>query len=186
MQRNADDAIKRDALRRLGRRAMSRAKLREALVRRWKDEDAVGAVVAELEQAGMLNDRAFAQEAIRQELRKSPAAPRALTHRLLTLGVESDIARDEVERAFADRDLRADAIEFAQKRLRRMGRSLSDDAKARRLAGAMARRGFDSDHIRAALDAMSIAEHTDCETNEPASLHANARTEDDAPDRIRP
>lgn len=141
-------SIKKDALRRLGRRAMSCAKLRDALVKRWSEPDTVNEVVAELERAGLLNDRAFAQEAIRQELRKSPAANRALVRRLKLLGVEESIAREEVELATADRNVRAEAHDFAERRLRAMSPKLTDEAKARRLSAALARRGFDYDMIR--------------------------------------
>ncbi len=142
------NSIKRDALRRLGRRAMSCGKLRDALVKRWSDVDEVNEVIAELERAGLLNDRKFAQEAIRQELAKSPAANRALVRRLKLLGVDETIAREEVELATEDRDLRGDARAFAERRLRAMSPKLTDEAKVRRLSAALARRGFDYELIR--------------------------------------
>lgn len=126
---------------------MSRAKLTDALMRRWNDAEAVQHVIQQLAKARILDDAAFAQEAIRQELAKSPAAPPALVRRLATLGVDESIARREVDRALTDRDEKDDIRALARKRLNAMSPNLSPEAKARRLAGALARRGFDAELV---------------------------------------
>lgn len=146
------DAIRRDALRRLGRRPMSRAKLLEALTRRWKDADAAESVVSQLEAAGLIDDRAFAQEVIRQEFCKGPAAAPALSRRLMTLGVDESLAIAEAEHAVAGANLEDDALRYGASLIASMPADAPDEAKARRLARSLARRGFDDDVIQSVIE----------------------------------
>lgn len=146
------DRIRRDALTRLGRRPMSAHKLEQALCRRWKDTDAVEQVIADLRSSGLINDQTFAREAIRQELAKAPIAAPALVRRLVSLGVDEPLAQDETRNALADQDPNAGAARLVAHRLSRMSMDLPKATKARRLAGALARRGFDATTIQEAIE----------------------------------
>lgn len=149
-----EERVRRDALARLGRRPLSRARLTDALVTRWKDAEAVSRTIDALADAGLLDDRAYADEAIRQLRLKGPIAPRALKHKLLRLGVPSGVADESISAATADDDPAADARSLAERRLARMPTSLPTETKRRRVAGLLARRGFDAEAIAAALSGL--------------------------------
>jgi len=146
-----DERIRRDALARLAKRPMSRTRLSAGLVKRWSDSGAVESVVAGLTRAGLLDDRAFADEAIRQALAKEPAAEAMLVHRLLALGVDESLARDRAAAALAGRDPLADARDLARATYASYPASTPHTTRLRRTAGLLARRGFDEDAIESAL-----------------------------------
>lgn len=148
------DRIRRDALDRLSRRPMSRSRLADALTRRWKNEPGVRDVIARLERAGLLDDRAFAAEAIRQELARAPAGAELLVQRLLGLGVDEELARDQAARTLEGSDPRADARTLAESRLRSIPARLPRPDRARRLGAVLARRGFDMDTIEEVVRAL--------------------------------
>ncbi|RMH26002.1 MAG: recombinase RecA [Planctomycetota bacterium] len=153
----ADQAgrVRRDALARLARRPMSRARLAAALIARWGDERAVSEVLDSLARAGLIDDRAFADEAIRQALAEAPAAEAYLVARLVGLGVDEALARQRAAAALANHDEDADARALARECLARAPESLPIEARLRRVAGRLARRGYDEETVRSALDGLS-------------------------------
>lgn len=132
-------ACRADALRRLGRRDLTRALLTARLAARW-GETIAARTVAELAAAGWLDDRAFAERRAGQLQLRSPLAADLLQARLEHEGVPERAARRAAEAAQDPQALHRQVLAW-----RREGRS--GDWMARRLG----RQGFDADTIAAAL-----------------------------------
>ncbi len=147
-----DERVRRDALDRLARRPLSRSRLADALLKRWKDADAVSRTIDALAGAGLIDDRAFADEAVRQIRARGPLAGRAIVQRLVKLGVPRALAEERVAVAASDDDPAEDARALAAQRLSRMSVSLPTETKRRRIAGLLARRGYDAETIAGTLD----------------------------------
>jgi regulatory protein len=131
------------ALRLLRRRALSEAELTARLAGKGFEGECVASVVGRLRELELIDDRAFAREALRQTTSRLPAGERLMRELLDRHGVESDVAEEAVsaERAASpgeDEQMR----ELIESRLKSM-RSLSPEAQARRLLGLLARRGFE-------------------------------------------
>lgn len=132
-------ACRTDALRRLGRRDLTRALLEARLAARWGQQIAER-TVSELASAGWLDDRAFAERRAGQLQTRAPMAPELLQARLEHEGVPERHARRAAEAAHDPQALHRQVL--AWKREGRPG-----DWMARRLG----RQGFDADTIAAAL-----------------------------------
>jgi len=139
----AAEALAREAaLAFLARRAWSAALLAARLVRAGHDERAAAGAVAALLADGWLDDRAYAQARAGQLSRRGAMAAEALEHALVEEGVAERVARAAAKgEAGTAEDLAREA-----KAARRAGQG------AARVAGRFARRGFDADSIRSALE----------------------------------
>jgi regulatory protein len=142
LARAADtEAAFRTVLRALERRPHARRDLGRRLLRRGLAADAVEAALTRAEQAGLLDDAAFARHyvATRAERGRGPAR---LIRDLGAMGV----ARAHVDRAIAEQwpsgaDRSALPAALAAKRAAQLG-SLPRPVKRRRLLAFLARRGF--------------------------------------------
>jgi regulatory protein len=153
----AVDKARKDALRLLGRRGYSCGQLVDRLKRKGHEEPAARAVVNELKADNWLDDEEYAR-AVAHEIRAhGPATPRLIIQKLRQRRIDADLARRVAEEALADADPVDEAVRLAEKRLRTMGHVPAATA-ARRIASALARRGFDMDTIRTALDRVKIAD----------------------------
>lgn len=132
-------ACRADALRRLGRRELSRAMLQSRLARRW-GEALAERTVSELAVAGWLDDRGFATRRAEQWRRRGPLPADRIQARLETEGVPEREARRAADRSHDPEDLHRQVRAW-----KREGRS--GDWMCRSLA----RRGFDADTIASAL-----------------------------------
>lgn len=134
----------------LARHAWSVAKMRERLLRRGVAEAAADTVIADLTRAGLLGDRAYAQDAARLELSRRPASDAFLEHKLVSRGVDERLAAREARRAAEG----VSELDRARALARRNARpDPKDPAGARRrLLGLLARRGFDAETARTAVD----------------------------------
>lgn len=133
------------ALRRLRHRARSQAEIRSDLEARGFDAGHIGAVIGRLGELKLLDDREFAREALSQTTRRAPAGERLLRDVLDRHGVTPEIAGEaieEVRAASPQEEQQARAL--IESRLKVM-KSLDAVAKARRLMGLLARRGFDEE-----------------------------------------
>lgn len=139
----AAEALAREAaLAFLARRAWSASLLRARLARAGHDEAAAAAAVASLVADGWLDDRAYAQARAGQLSRRGAMAAEALEHALVEEGVAEREARAA---ARAEAGTSEDLVREARAARR-------EGAGAARVAGRFARRGFDADTIRAALE----------------------------------
>ncbi|QOJ01773.1 MAG: regulatory protein RecX [Phycisphaeraceae bacterium] len=130
-------------------RGWSRAELTARLIARGCDASAASAAVDRLERLGLTGDAAYAREVVSAELRRQPAAAAFLTEKLERRGIGEERAAGEVARQTAGASEAARAEELARSAWRPGG----DDLKERRrLAGVLARRGFDEETAAWAIE----------------------------------
>lgn len=142
---------KRDALRLLSFRARSTAELAVRLRRKGYDREVADRVCGRLRDAGLVDDEAYAAETVGSILSRKPAGERFLEAKLRARGLTDDVARRAIAEHLADRDLLDDAIALAKSRIKRL-RHLDDQTQRRRLYGVLARRGFEVQVCRTAVD----------------------------------
>jgi regulatory protein len=138
------------ALRLVAGREMSAARLRERLLARGFPGEAVDEAVGRLTGAGILDDRRAAQAAARTLVTVRRRGRHRVGRELERLGFAKDLARDATQAVLADADERAVLDKVVASRLRGR-RTIPDPPAYRRLFGALLRRGFPADLIRAAL-----------------------------------
>lgn len=134
-----------EARRLLNARPRSRAELVGKVVAKGFDRPIAERVASELQRAGLIDDARLAASII-ESVRARGGAGRALIERKLR---EREIDAEAVERTMAalleDADPLGDAIALARKRAAGMSSGLGDAARARRLFGFLARKGFDEE-----------------------------------------
>ncbi len=126
------------ALRLLTARARTAHELRDALIDRGvAAEDAV-AEIERLAASGLLDDAAVASAHTRRRLRGVPRAPRAILRELAQRGVAGETAQRAVRSEMDERDEAALVLQALESLLARS----AGEPDGRRLAAALARRGF--------------------------------------------
>lgn len=137
------DWARQIVLRQLTAAPRSRSQLEQALRRRNCPEEVAAAVLDRMEQVGLVDDAAYAGMLVRSQQAGRGLARRALRQELRTKGVDDDTAAA----ALADLDPHAEeerARELVAKRLRSM-HGLEPHVQTRRLAGMLARKGYDAE-----------------------------------------
>lgn len=138
------------ALRVLGRRGYSRRGLLDRLTASGVEPGCAESVVAELEHNGWIDDRLLATDLARSLLRRNPAGPDLIVRKLEARGIDPSLARATADESLQGIDLIGSAEGLARRRLRSIERADPASA-ARRVASALARRGFDDDVVREVL-----------------------------------
>jgi len=134
------EAVAREiVLRQLTARARSRAELRSALDSRGVPEDVAEEVLDRFEELQLVDDAGFAQ-AWAESRQRGGRSTRVIAQELRTKGVDAELVADTLAGLDDDADLQS-ARAFAEKRAASM-RGLEPVVRYRRLAGALARRGF--------------------------------------------
>jgi regulatory protein len=132
-------------LRQLSTRARSRAELAATLGRRGIEPDVAEAVLERLTEVGLVDDEAFAAALVSSGRAHRRLGRRALAADLHRRGVDDDVSA--VALAVVDpEDEEASARELIYQRLPSMDR-LSPEARARRIAGLLARKGYPADVV---------------------------------------
>jgi regulatory protein len=144
------------AIRSLSRAAASRRRLSHRLRTHGTPTD-IDEVLDQLVQEGLLDDHAAARQLAEEAVRREPLGRRRLEAILYSRGFERADIDVAVEHALADRDPRADVLEAAHRAARSL-QHLPYDTAARRLTGRLARRGFDHESIRHAIEVCLQAE----------------------------
>ncbi len=134
-------AAREIVLRQLTTRARSRAELRQALESRGVPADVAEEVLDRFEEVRLVDDTGFAQ-AWAESRQRSGRSSRVIAQELRTKGVDADTVAETIAGLESDADLQS-ARAFAEKRAASM-RGLEPAVRYRRLAGALARRGFPS------------------------------------------
>jgi len=151
----SDDAKARDAaLRLLTVRARSRWELSDRLKRKGFDEATRQSVLAALEEAGLVDDRAFAQLWAEERIRLRPVGRMRLANELRAKRVREETigaVLDPVYAEHAEADL---ALAVLRKRLSKSG-TATDRRERSRLESHLLRRGFS---FEAAAEAMKQLE----------------------------
>lgn len=144
-------------LRKLAAQARTRQELAKALAARQVPEDVAGHVLDRMEAVGLVDDAAFAHDWVQSRQQRRHLSASALRRELQNKGVD----RDQIDEALSDVETDDELVAaeaLAEKKLRSMT-GLARDVQYRRLAGALARRGFSagvtSTVLRRVLDASS-------------------------------
>lgn len=127
------------ALRLLEARARSRAELAQAMARKAVPDEVIDEVLDRLTEVGLVDDAQFAGLWVEGQQRRMKST-RALRQELRAKGVDAEVIDEALSETSDDADYEA-ALALARKKMRTMG-SLEPQVRYRRLAGALARRGF--------------------------------------------
>lgn len=127
------------ALRQLTVRARSRAELARALARKQVPDEVAKIVLDRLTEVGLVDDEIFARDWLAAGIRRQRSR-RALLAELAEKGVDRDVAEAAAAELDSDRDYSV-ARAYAERKAAGLGR-VEPAARYRRLAGALARRGF--------------------------------------------
>ncbi len=141
----------RAAVKYLAARSLTRRELVGRLVKRGFDRTLADAAADDLGRQGLLNDRAAAQAAARRQIERGSAGTLA-EDRLVSRGIDPVLARQAVSDATGDRDEASAALDLARKRVRACPPSLEPDSIRRRVFAFLARRGYDEETARSAVD----------------------------------
>jgi regulatory protein len=142
------------ALQLLGMRAYSTRDLGRKLERKGYTREEAETVIARLSRSGLLDDVRFAEQYARSRIVNDSASPRRVVQLLLRYGISRPTAEAAVARTIEDEELDTGAA--AERVARRKAAALTGLEPAvarRRLYGYLARRGYDLEHIRAAVSA---------------------------------
>ena len=144
------------AVRWINRTALTRAVVEKRCADKGFAAVTVKRLLADLERLGLLNDAALAANFAEAGLRRRPVGEALIAERLVRRGVEADIA-EQATRQAAQTDGRSEverAVELAERTAGKQNRLLQrpgvtkspavlDRTLRRRVAGALARAGFD-------------------------------------------
>ncbi|MFN2432943.1 MAG: regulatory protein RecX [Gemmatimonadota bacterium] len=141
---NVSEAIHASALDLLGRREHSRRELARKLRRRGFPREGIESVLGRLQGAGLVSDERYARLFVRDKLAVNPQGKRRILRGLRAKGVEAQLAEDAVQDVYEETGSsdRHAAESLARKRLKALV-GLEPAVARRRLAGYLARRGFD-------------------------------------------
>jgi len=132
--------VREMALRHLDRRAYGTAELTAVLVRKGADPGVVDEVLARLAGVGLLDDQAYAEGLVEVKHGARHMSRRAVALDLTRRGLSSDVVAAATAGLDDDSDW-AGAREVAARYTRRLA-GLDDATAWRRLAGALARKGY--------------------------------------------
>ena len=132
------------AMRALGRRMMSASELREHLLKKEISSNEINGILAKMREYGYLNDETFAENFVRARI--SRGGRRKLTWELRRKGVDSVVIDAALDTIDPEAEIEA-AAAYALRALR----GGSDWNARNRAYGALQRRGYTGDVIRAAM-----------------------------------
>jgi len=118
----------------------TRAELAATLSDRGVPDDVAAAVLGRFADVGLVDDALFASMWVASRHRGKGLAGRALTQELRRKGVDDDVVREAVTALDPEQEA-ATARALVDRRLRST-RGLPTDARVRRLAGMLARKGY--------------------------------------------
>ena len=147
-------------LRKLAAQARTRHELAAALEAREVPAAVASAVLDRMESVGLVDDAAFARDWVASRQQRRHLSRSALRRELQRKGVERELVEEAVSEVDGGDELRA-ARNLADRKLRSMS-GLPREVRYRRLAGALARRGFGSGVTATVLEA---ALRTDADTD---------------------
>jgi regulatory protein len=137
----------------LARRPFSTEELRRRLAQPGTPPAGIDAVIARLTGVGLLDDAAYATVVARSKLLGSGVSTRRLRAELARRRVDRTVADRAIQAVVADEaiDMAAQLDAVARKKLRSLA-GLDPLVRRRRAFGFLARRGYDADEIRRALE----------------------------------
>ena len=143
------------ALNMLAARARSSAELCRLLVRKGEEQSIAELVVARLQQRGLVDDAAFAMAFVRSKVVVARHSKRRVQMELARKGVAREVSDAAIRHVFEDEGVdQAELVEaVARKKLRTLG-GVEPAVRRRRVYAFLARRGYDGDDIRRAMEAV--------------------------------
>jgi regulatory protein len=142
------------ALKMLARRELSEAQLRQRLLRRQHDPDAIDAAIARLKSDRSLDDERVAGAIARSETGLRKRGRYRVTRQIEAAGIASAIAKRAVDETFAAIDGDALLGQALARRLRGRPR-IADDREFQRLYRYLVGQGFEPDRVLALLRSKS-------------------------------
>jgi len=133
-------------------RARTGQELRRRLVQNGEPAEFADAAVASLHERGLLDDADYARQFVHSRMVGKGVSRRRVQQELARRGVARDTADEAVDSVLANEEV--DEIGVVERAARKKLRSLQSvdlQTRRRRLHAFLARRGYDSDVIRAAL-----------------------------------
>ena len=141
-----------EALKMLARRELSESQVRQRLVRKGHDADAIENAIAQLREEHAIDDARVAEAIARKETSVKRHGKLRVRLQLERAGIGSAIAKRAVDDAFDAMD--HDALIEASLKKRLRGRpTIADDREFERLYRYLAAQGFEDDRIMKALTA---------------------------------
>jgi regulatory protein len=146
------------ALRLLEFRARSETELRRKLLQKGEGAEQVDEVIARLRDQRLLDDADFARQFARTKVLGGGASRRRIVQELTRKGVARDVADEAIDGLQENEgiDPAAAIHRVAEKKWKALA-SLDEFKRRRRLYAFLARRGFNPDEIRSALNALGEA-----------------------------
>ncbi len=140
------------ALNMLAFQARSARELRRKLVQKGEEPAFADAAIARLVERGLLDDADFARQLTRSKVLGAGASKRRVQQELFRKGVERETADRAIAEVFEDEQVDEQAIVdgAARKKARSLAK-LDPETRRRRLYGFLARKGYNSDAIRRAM-----------------------------------
>jgi regulatory protein len=143
------------ALNMLAFRARSSAELVRSLVRKGEPKEHVNAAVRRLQEQGLLDDAAFAQAFTRAKVLGAQQSRRRVQQDLARKGVARDVSDAAIATVFEDEQVdQREIVEIAARKKLRTLKKVDPVVRRRRLYAFLARRGYDSEDIRRAMEAV--------------------------------
>ena len=138
------------ALKMLARRELSETQLRQRLLRRQHDPDAIDAALTRLKSERNLDDERVAGAIARSETNLKKRGRFRVTRQIEAAGIASSIAKRVVDETFAAIDGDALLTQALARRLRGRTR-IEDDREFQRLYRYLVAQGFEPDRVMALL-----------------------------------
>lgn len=139
---NKSVSAKNYALRLLELRPRSVHEIRDKLAKKGVDKPEIEAVCSELETIGLLNDVKFARDWIENRQHFRPMGVIRLRQELFAKGIDREIVDQAIIEYKSNADEFPAALDLARRKLK-LYRKLDANAAKRRLAGFLARRGYE-------------------------------------------
>jgi len=146
----------RAGIRILTKRAKSAKELARKLKEYGYEPNAIAWTVERLTELQVLDDENYARMVVRAQLARKPAGRRLLSGKLYEKGIDSSLIDLVLDEALEERDTMADARKLAQSAARSISDRHEPDVRKRRITARLARRGFDFDVIRKAVDELKL------------------------------
>ncbi len=140
------------AIRLLSFKPRSRKKMTDDLRQAGFDPELSETTADRMVEMGLINDAALAEILAEEIVSRKPAGKRFLIGKLRQRGFESSLANEVAQRVAGERDTLEDALKLATKKVRTLPRNITPEAAKRRVFGALARRGFDMQVARTAME----------------------------------
>lgn len=115
--------------------------------------EAIASAIKTLLQSGTINDERTARRHVTKKLRTGRTGPRRIAAELAARGVDSTMARKTMDEQMAEVDFKAECRALAEK-VRAKYEPLAEPKNRARLMQYLARRGYEADHVRAAVEAL--------------------------------